>query len=83
MTVRDFRAAQWARYCGRLSTAETIDEIAKYKFNEKSATRKLSFELLAKSKTKSLSLSPSVRLNNMNYNNNNASTCISPATGRF
>lgn len=50
---RDFRADQWARYCGRHQTAEMIETVARAKLLDKSTSNKWTHDVMPRSKTTS------------------------------
>ena len=56
---RDFRADQWARYCGRHQTAEMIETVARAKLLDKSTSNKWTHDVIPRSKTTS-SMSQSI-----------------------
>lgn len=51
--ARNFRADQWARYCGRHQTAEMIETVARAKLLEKNTSNKWTHDAIPRSKTTS------------------------------
>lgn len=51
--AKNFRADQWARFCGRHQTAEMIETTARAKLLEKSVSNKWTHDAIPRSKTTS------------------------------
>jgi hypothetical protein len=60
--ARNFRADQWARYCGRHQTAEMIETVARAKLLDKTTSNKWTHDVIPRSKSTTSAMSQNILL---------------------